>query len=252
MRGAALAAALLAGFVGTHLSAAAPVEVHPAGAAVPENLLRIELRFDRPQRLPFDVARVSLLDSTGWPIADAFLDMTLPSADGLRITLLMDPGRVKTEVGPNLALGRALHAGSAVRLVVDGVVKDWQVAPFQSQGPQPTRWRLEPPRAHTRDALVVSLNEAISSPAESLIAVRDGAGRRVAGRTRLSRGDTVWAFVPEQPWQGGPHAVVAHPDLEDPAGNRACAAFEQALASAIRCVDEAAIRFETRASAPAR
>ena len=235
-------AAFILALGGMQLASAAQVEVHPAGSFVPENLLRIELRFPRAQRVPFDINQVKLLDSTGLPIQDAFLDLTLPSADGRRVTILMNPGRVKTGVRPNLAMGRALHAGSTVRLVVEGpsagphpVVKEWVVTAFEPRGPQPTRWRLSAPRLHTRDALIVSLRAPITSSAEGLIAVSDASGRRVEGHTNLSDGDTVWRFTPDTPWQNGPHAVVTHPDLEDPAGNRICAAFEQQRASEVRC-----------------
>ena len=230
---------------------AAPVEVHPAGSSVPENLLRIELRFAQPQRLPFDIDRVRLLDAIGAPIRDALLDLTLPSADARRVTLLMNPGRVKTGVAPNLAMGRALHAGAAVRLVIgdpsDGshaVVKDWIVTASEPAGPRPERWRVSAPRVRTREALVVALGAPISSAAEGLIAVSDCAGRRVSGRTTLSDGDSVWRFTPDAPWQKGAHAVVVHPDLEDPAGNRRCAAFEQPHASEARCDAGVTIPFQ--------
>lgn len=246
-------ASVLAGLVLQGVGAA-PVEVHPAGASVPENLLRIELRFAQPQPLPFEVDRVQLLDAAGTPIRDAFLDLTLPSADARRVTLLMNPGRVKTGVAPNLALGRALHAGATVRLVVDGAstrsppaVKDWVVTAAEPRGPRPDRWRVTAPRARTRDALVVAMGGPISASAEGLIAVSDGAGRRVPGRTALSDGDSVWRFTPDAPWLAGAQAVVVHPDLEDPAGNRRCTAFEQARASEVRCDAAVTLRFEPAA-----
>lgn len=243
--------AWLVGLVVLAGAAASAVEVHPAGPAIPENLLRIELRFARPQRLPFDIHRVQLFDAAGARVQNAFLDLALPSADARRITVLMHPGRVKTGVGPQLALGRALHAGSAVRLVVEdpagvpqAVVKEWMVTAAAPAGPQPALWDVRAPRAHTRDALIVWLRTPISSSAEGLIAVSDGAGRRVEGHAALREGDTAWHFTPQLPWRRGGHAVVAHPDLEDPAGNRACAAFEQHRASEIACDAGTAVPFE--------
>lgn len=232
---------------------AVQIEVHPSGASVPENLLRIELRFAAPQRMPFDTTRVRLIDANGATIPEALLDLALPNADGRRVTLLMDPGRVKTGVGPNVMAGRALHAGTVVRLVVDDaqtgapdVVKAWTVTAADDRLPQPGAWQLTLPRPHTRDALIVDLREPISASAEGLIVVSDASGRRVEGRTALSNGDTVWRFTPTQPWRHRAYAVVAHPDLEDPAGNRRCAAFEQLRASELRCEAGATIAFEPR------
>jgi hypothetical protein len=235
------------------LVAATPVEIHPAGPSVPENLLRIELRFKEPQRLPFNVHRVMLLGAAGVPLRDAFLDLALPSADAKRITILMNPGRVKSGVGPNVALDRSLRAGERVRLVVEDaqhhalpVSNEWLVTPFLADGPRPPHWQVHAPRMHSRDPLRVSLNAPISSTGEGWIAVRDDMGKRVRGRAALANGDTVWRFIPDLPWRPAFYAVVAHPDLEDPAGNRSCAAFEQARASDAACEEGSAIPFKPR------
>lgn len=237
----------LAALVGPAL--AASVEIHPAGPAVPENLLRVELRFDRPQPLPFDVERLRLLDGHGLEIRHALLDMALPDADGRRITVLLDPGRVKTGVGPNLEAGRALRLGSTISLRVSGsdadatpVVKTWRVIAAISRPLQPELWRLGPPRRGTRDALSVDLRTPISSPGERLIAVLDAQGRRVDGTATLSDGDATWRFRPSRPWASGTHRLVTHPGLEDPAGNRRCAAFEAPLRNATAC-DGASLPF---------
>jgi hypothetical protein len=236
-RGVALVA-----LAGMAFAQAAPVEIHPAGPEVPENLLRFELRFDRPQRLPFDVERLKLLDGDGLEVQHALLDVALPDADGRRITVLLDPGRVKTGVGPNLDAGRALKAGATISLRVRGgdvdvspAVKTWRVTAAVAQPLQPELWQLSPPRRGTRDALSVDLRTPISSVGERLIAVLDGRGRRVEGTATLGDGDTTWRFKPTRPWATGRHRLMTHPGLEDPAGNRRCAAFEAPLQSAANC-----------------
>lgn len=239
----------LVALAGLPLARADSVEIHPAGPAVPENLLRIELRFDRPQRLPFDVERLTLFDGEGREIRHALLDMALPDADGRRITVLLDPGRVKTGVGPNLEAGRALKAGATVSLRVAGgdgdpstAVKTWRVTAAVSQALQPQLWRLDAPRRGTRDPMSVDLRAPISSASEGLIAVVDRQGRRVAGRVSLADGDATWRFDPALPWVSGRHRLVIHPGLEDPAGNRSCAAFEAPIGSTLTC-DGASVEF---------
>jgi hypothetical protein len=220
----------------------AAVEIHPAGPVVPENLLRFELRFDRPQRLPFSVERLTLLGGDGREIQHALLDVALPDADGRRITVLLDPGRVKSGVGPNLEAGRALKEGGTVSLRVAGndantppVVRTWRVTAAVSQPLRPQRWRLDAPRQRSRDALSVDLRTPISSAGEGLIAVVDGQGRRVEGRVTLGNGDATWRFQPARPWAAGRHRLVTHPGLEDPAGNRSCAAFEAPIRNPATC-----------------
>lgn len=218
---------------GISVARAASVEIHPAGPTVPENLLRIELRFDRPQRLPFDIERLKLLDANGAEIDHALLDQTLPSPNGRRITVLMDPGRVKSGVGPNLEAGRALKAGSTVSLLLVGTdaaqppaVKTWRVIDAASHSLRLENWKLALPRRGSRAALVVDMQVPVSSVGEALIAVLDDHGRRVDGTTSLTKGDSAWRFIPRRPWGAGAYRLVTHPDLEDPAGNRSCAAFE--------------------------
>jgi hypothetical protein len=141
-----------------------------------------------------------------------------------------------------------------VTLVVDDpalaqpVRKTWEVTAFDAESPRPAQWTLEPPRQGSRDPIVVHLDAPISSSAEALIAVRSPDGRRFAGITRLERGEIVWRFVPARPWRAGKYAVVTHPDLEDPAGNRTCAQFEAVDESRVHCEEGTAQLFEPRAA----
>jgi hypothetical protein len=224
--------------------------IHPSGPSVPENLLRIEVRLATPLRGPLDMSRVRLLDEQGREIAEPFLDLALTSADGRRMALLLHPGRVKTGVGANLALGRALHAGRAVTLVIDDPAvgrelrKSWQVLAAETEGPVPSHWVLNQPVAGTRTPLVVRLQAPISAASDGLIAVRQLGGRRARGRIRLSEGETVWTFKPAERWRTGTYALVTHPDLETPSGNRICARFEQVGASRAECRAGAIVLFD--------
>jgi len=231
--------------------AAPPVAtIYPSGPTIPENLLRIELRFSAPLRMPLSIEHVKLLDAEGREIEGAFLDLPLPGADPRRVTLLMHPGRVKSGVGANLALGRALHAGSPVTLRVDDpslgrpILKSWQVTAFNADPPDPSRWNFAIPVEGRRSPLRVHLHAPISSTADNLIAVRGPDGQRVAGRNQLEESETIWQLVPAQPWRAGHYALLTHPDLEDSAGNRPCVPFEEFRASRVRCDRGTARPFE--------
>jgi hypothetical protein len=214
------------------LTARLSVQVYPSGPTVPENLLRVELRFSKPLHPPLKIEDVKLVDDNGVEIKDPFLDLPLPGADDKSMTILFHPGRVKSGVGPNLALGRALHVGDTVTLVIthpalaQPIRKTWQVTAFDATSPQPARWTFDLPRSGSRSAFVLHLDKPISSSAEDLIAIRGPDGQRIFGDAHLVDGETTWRFVPVQSWQAGAYAVVTHPDLEDAAGNRPCAPFE--------------------------
>ena len=218
-----------------------PMGISPSGASVPENLLRIKLEFNRVRDLAPQAIQASLLDEEGEVIDGAFLDLALPSADGRHLTLLMHPGRVKTDVGPNRALGRALKAGRRVTLVVSSPWssipsrRTWQVVEPDVVGPSASLWRAAAPIAGGRAPLRVALDAPVDARGGDLIAVRNAKGGRIAGAARLEQGETVWVFTPTQPWTPGAYDIVVHPSLEDPAGNRTCGAFEAIKASLVTC-----------------
>lgn len=235
----AITVSLLVATSTTTLIAKPSVQIFPSGPTVPENLLRIELRFSTPLRVPLSTEHVKLTDASGVEIKNAFLDLLLPGADGKSVTILLHPGRVKSGVRANLALGRALHAGDTVVLtlthpaVAKPVRKTWQVTAFDAEPPQPARWTLAAPPPGSRTPLVLHLDMPIGSSAEALIAIRGPNGERVIGKGSLESGETVWRFVPTRTWRAGSYAVVTHPGLEDPAGNRPCAPFEVRAGSAV-------------------
>jgi hypothetical protein len=222
--------------------------ITPSGPEVPANLLRIEVQFDRP--LPaVPMQAIVLRDAAGKPIADALLDIALPDRDERRLAVLMQPGRIKHGVGPNLAVGPALHDGDRISIEIRDprlahpLVRAWRVGAAYEQPLVPARWHLRAPAARSKAPLVLGLPTAINASAAQLIAVADGNGRRVAGTARLGAGETEWRFVPAAPWQPGRYQVRIHSSLEDPAGNRVCAAFEARRQSALPCRDDAKVGF---------
>lgn len=222
--------------------------ITPSGPEVPANLLRIEVQFDRP--LPaVPMQAIVLRDAAGRPIADALLDIALPDRDERKLVVLMQPGRIKHGVGPNLAVGPALHDGDRVSIEIKDprlqrpLVRSWRVGPAYERKLAPAEWHLHAPAARSRAPLVLDLPAAINASAATLIAVAGAGGRRVPGEARLGSGETTWRFVPAVPWKPGRYQVRIHPALEDPAGNRMCAPFEARRQSALPCRDEARIDF---------
>ena len=226
------------------LLAQAGPRLTPSGPDVPENLLRIELHLDTPLAAPLDLRRVTLSDGDGTPIAGAFLDLPLADAYGLGVALLLHPGRIKTGVGANLALGPALRPGRTVVLRIDdpqlgGVVeKRWRVGPPLRQRIDPQSWTVHAVKRGSRQPLRVGLPSAVDGDAVALLALQGPDGRRLAGAAQLLDGEREWRFTPARAWRPGTHLLRVHPRLEDPQGNRLCSAFEQAGQSAQPCDDE--------------
>lgn len=231
------------------LTALAAATVTPSGAEVPANLLRIALHLDRPLSAPLDMRRVTLIDSAGVPIRDALLDLPLAAANGREVTLLLHPGRIKTGVGPNVALGPALRDGETVTLRITDpqlgrpLEKRWRIVPASRQRLDPRQWQVAAVRAASRQPLRVTLPAALDGAAAGLIAVQAADGQRVAGSAHLLAGESEWRFTPSRNWRAGAYVLRVHPRLEDPQGNRMCAAFEEAGQSAQQCKDEGRVEF---------
>ena len=237
------------------MAALAAALVHPSGPSVPENLLRIEVRFATPLAAAPQPGAVRLLDERGAVIADALLDLPLLDGEGKRLTLLLHPGRIKTGVGPHLALGLALQAGRTVTLALarpgqPALTKTWRVTPAVRQRIDPAAWQLALPAPSTRAVLSATFPHALNTSAAQLIAVADADGRRVAGQARLTQYDTVWQFIPDHAWRAANNQLRIHASLEDPEGNRLCSAFEEARQHALDCTSDARLPFDIADIAP--
>jgi hypothetical protein len=218
------------------------IAVYPSGGTLPENLLRFYIHFSAPMSRGEAYSRIHLLDARGNVVDSAFLELAeeLWSPDGMRFTLLFQPGRIKRGLRPRAEAGPILQVGHSYCLVID---RDWrdetggtlqaafrksfQVGPADATSPDPRTWSIRPPRANSRDPLTVSFREPLDRAlAERLVAVRDAAGRLVAGLLSLAAEETLWSLTPEHLWQPGDYRLEVGSELEDLAGNSVERPFE--------------------------
>jgi hypothetical protein len=202
------------------------VAVRPSADTVPENLLRLSIVFDRPTSdavLP----RLRLYESNGAEIEKPFLDEELWSPDGRILTVLFNPGRVKSGIDLHDRYGRALHAGEKVELNFDRrVIKEWQVVPPEVRRIDPVLWRLTAPQSGTNAPLVVSMARSIDAMEADVPVVLDASGKVLPGRSTLLDGESVWIFTPDAVWNPGRYILALPPGLEDAEGNTIAAPFE--------------------------
>ena len=80
-------------------------------------MLRFYLEFDRPMPRGDVYKYVRLLNEKGDKVPLPFLEIDdeLWNADQTRLTLLIDPGRIKKEVKPRIDLGPVFEAGRNTR-----------------------------------------------------------------------------------------------------------------------------------------
>ena len=220
------------------------VEVYPTTAVVPENLLRFYISFSAPMSLDGGADHVRLLDGSGHDVEEPFLplDVALWNEDRTRYTLLLDPGRVKRGILPNVRMGRAIAEGSTYTLVVD---RDWRdasglplVEPFHrsfrvtapdERAIDQTEWQMIPPQVGSRDPVTVSFARPLDHALlRRALRVATGGGEVLTGDLEVGAGEMTWTFWPRQRWETQEYHLVVLPTLEDPAGNRVGRSFEAA------------------------
>ena len=227
------AAALAVALGSSHAGQPTPrvVLVQPSGPEVPANLLRLSIRFASQVEGAL-LPRLSLVRADGSRVDEPFLEQELWSPSGEILTVMMHPGRVKTGLKARDERGPILSVGDDVALALDGVpLKRWRVGPADEIGPIVSAWRMSAVRVASKQPLVVALDGPIDGRDADYLAIADIRGRRVAGRARLTSGESTWSFTPSAPWRPGAYQLVVRGTLEDPAGNRLGSCFETSIDS---------------------
>lgn len=215
--------------------------VYPTSDVMPENLLRMYVQFSAPMGQQGGRGHIMFFDDSGREVPDVVvpLDTDLWNAERTRYTVILDPGRVKREILPNRDMGRALHDGNGITIVVK---RDWpdahglpltteyrrryRIGAAEDRALSTMEWHVTPPAAGSRDAVTVTFPKPLDYGLlqRSLSVGRGSASMR--GEVRIAAGETGWQFVPESEWQRGPYILTVQPILEDVAGNRIGRAFE--------------------------
>jgi hypothetical protein len=181
---------------------------------------------------------------TGEPILGAFspMDFELWDPARRRLTVLLDPARIKQGLTPHREVGYPLQEGTALVLVVERDFCDAAGLPLLTDrrqpylvGPDirsrvdPSGWALEVPRAGRRGPLVARFDRALDRALLQDCLTVVGSGRTVPGAAQIAVGERSWAFVPDAPWTPGPNRVLVDPVLEDIAGNSVVRVFDRNL-----------------------
>ncbi len=211
-------------------------QVFPSAGTVPENLLRFHVFFNRPP--PVDRLReaVRLVYDEDQPVPHAFLDLDqgLWDADGVRLTLLLHPGRIKSGLAAQQALGPALDRGRRYQLQLDlsllnetpAPAPQWHRHAFQVRAPidstaEPAKWRLTLPPAASRDPLAIDFGRSMDRLGleHGLHLVADN-GVAIDFQLRIAAGEQLVFLTPSCPWAPQLFTLLVSPTLEDVAGNR--------------------------------
>jgi hypothetical protein len=216
--------------------------VFPTADVLPENLLKFYIHFSAPMSAGHIYDHIRLRNEAGKEIELPFLeiDEELWNPTMTRLTLFIDPGRIKRGVQPLEEIGPALEEGKRYTLVIDagwrdaaniplkeGFQKRFMVGPTDREPIDLSRWKIQSPPAESRRPLLITFSEPMDHAlALRVIRVLDASNQLIAGSADLTNQERHWSFTPVHPWHRGPHHLSVQTTIEDLAGNNVGKAFD--------------------------
>ncbi|HET7012476.1 MAG TPA: hypothetical protein VFI65_01105 [Streptosporangiaceae bacterium] len=220
--------------------------IYPTSARVPRNLLRFYVWFSAPMSEGHAAGQVWLADDNGSAIPDALLpvDYELWDPSRRRLTVLLDPARIKRGLISHTEIGYPLRVGEPVVVVVGSGFRDaqglpilagtqrrYQVGGDERRHVEPRSWPLTVPRAGIMEPVRVDFERPLDHGLLTrCLLVTGPGGDLIDGAQRIGPQESSWQFVPRQAWAPGPHQLIVDPDLEDLAGNSVSRVFDRDLA----------------------
>jgi hypothetical protein len=219
--------------------------IRPTAAEVPVNLLRFYVWFSAPMSEGYAAGQVRLARDDGSIIADALLpaEHELWDASRRRLTVLLDPARIKRGLPGHQEAGYPLRPGEPFRLVVGDGFRDAHGRPLRAPAERryavggeerrhvdPVTWELAVPPAGTREPLRVTFGRPLD---HGLLArclhVRGPGSKFIDGTAQIGPGEQSWQLVPGWAWAPAVHQLIVEPVLEDLAGNSVSRVFDRDL-----------------------
>ena len=204
------------------------LSIDPTVELVPANLLRFSITFSAPMEEGSATGRIRLTDSAGNDIPGTLLDMPpeLWNPDRTRLTVLLEPGRIKRGLQPNLQAGPPLAEGDTFTVHVDAQLRDatgaeladaasrtYVVGPAIRTRVDPSRWSITWPSIRFDRPMDRAQVSRFIKPT-------------VAGEAHLDESATMWTFTPAT---DEPFRIEVDTRLEDLAGNNLNRPFDREI-----------------------
>jgi hypothetical protein len=220
-------------------------QIYPSCEILPENLLRFYVHFSNSMQRGRALEQIAFLDSDCQPLTDALYRPPVELWDRAmrRLTVLLDPGRLKRWVGPNIALGPPLQAGRNYILEIGSGMIDRNGRPLREPyrrhflAGEPVRepiavkdWQLYRPATGGREPLALTFIRPLDRALlPDSIRIESEDGSVIEGGVDVDQCETRWKLTPDSPWSAGAYRVRVDSRLEDVCGNTPAGAFERPL-----------------------
>lgn len=219
-------------------------EIEPVVDEVPTNLLRFTIEFSAPMETGTAAGHLRLVDEGGDELRGTLLEMPpeLWDREGRRLTVLLEPGRIKRGLQPNLQAGPPLREGARVTLVVDAGILDADGLPLQGGATRsyrigkavrgrvdPALWIISRPSAPGEPVVVAFDRPLDRTLALGCLRIVDESEVIVPGRVAVDPAGLAWRFWPADPDLDGGFRLEIETRLEDLAGNSVGRLFDRDL-----------------------
>lgn len=221
---------------------ASVVQIYPTTKHIPVNLLRFYIEFDQPMREGDFLKHISLTNESGEDITDVFFDnqYELWNQDFTKLTILIDPGRVKTGLVAHAKMGRAFEVGKEYTLTVD---KNWKMisgrilgesfskkfvgVPEIMEGIDYKEWDIQSPGTMDESPLRIFFGKPLDHiTTQDFIVVIDSNDKLVEGIKQLKEKESELWFYPASTWKTDNYRLVINSRIEDIVGNNLNGAFD--------------------------
>jgi hypothetical protein len=219
--------------------------IFPSRDLLPENLLRFYVCFSNWMQRGRALEEISLLDSDGEPVADALYRPPVELWDKTmrHLTVLLDPGRLKRWVGPNVELGPPLKRGRQYILEIGSGMIDLYDRPLRErfrkhflvgdairEAISVEHWKILPPVTGSREALVLMFTNPLDwALLSQTITIGSADGLVVDGQVVVDQCERRWSFTPSSAWIAGVYHIRVGSGLEDVCGNSITGVFDRPL-----------------------
>jgi len=219
--------------------------IYPSADTLPANLLKFYFHFDRPMSAGRTYDHVTLIKNGTDTLFMPFVQLQpeLWNYDKTRLTLWLDPGRIKRDLNPNRQYGAVLHSGNQYEMIIDGEWEDQNGQPFGKSHsklffvnmedrvkPNVAGWKILPPENGTTRPLRIHFDEPMDHALASGSIEVYYDNEAIQGTVKLEQQEQVWLFTPGNPWKNGTYHLRIDAKLEDQAGNNLNRLFDVDLA----------------------
>lgn len=229
------------------LSAVVPklTHIYPSSNQLPSNLLKFYLQFSSPMQPGKSYTKVALVNQGGDTLNAPFVALSpeLWNDDFTRLTLWLDPGRIKRNLGPNQMLGPVLELNQTYELIIKSSWKDqggrpldktyqksFRVIPAERQKIMLKEWSLGIPEVKTSQALMIYFPKPMDAPlSQRMIQIITPDKRLLDGTFILTNEEKTLEVKPLKHWKPGVYQLKIDTYLEDICGNNLLRPFDRDL-----------------------